>query len=152
MILQLKRIFERIGDRQDIDCVIPLEEFREHSGCESMLSPLSIKGRIQNRAGMVSLDYVCRFSVRHLCDRCLDEFDRDYEFSFEHILTRDESSFDDENVVVCEGAVLDLNELAITDLLVELPTKVLCREDCLGLCPHCGRNLNYGDCGCEAED
>lgn len=148
MILQLKRLFERLGDRQDIDCVLPLEEFRAHGGCELMLTPLSVKGRIQNRAGMVSLDYTCEFTVHCLCDRCLDEFDRSYSLSFEHILVRDESSFDDENTVLCDGCALDLGELAISDLLVELPTKVLCREDCAGLCPVCGKNLNSGDCGC----
>ena len=82
MILRLKRIFERIGDQQDISCDIPLEELGELSGCKSIVTPVSIKGRIQNRAGMVSLDYVSEFTVRHLCDRCLDECERGYRFAF----------------------------------------------------------------------
>mgnify|MGYP001091754997 FL=1 len=46
-------------------------------------------------------------------------------------------------------SVLDLEELARTDILLELPTKVLCSEDCKGLCSQCGKNLNEGECSCE---
>ena len=147
MILQLKRIFERIGDQMDICGEIPLEELREVSGCESFVTPVSLKGRAVNRAGMVSLDYTAGVTVRHLCDRCLDEFDREYSFNFSHILSRDESSLNDEDVY-CAGGALDMNELAISDLLVEFPTKVVCREDCKGLCPVCGCNLNRETCDC----
>lgn len=147
MILQLKRIFERIGDGIDICGEIPLEELRELGGCESFVTPVSLKGRAVNRAGMVSLDYTAGVTVRHLCDRCLDEFDREYSFGFSHILTRSEAPEGDDDVY-CEGGVLDMNELAISDLLVEFPTKVVCREDCKGLCPVCGCNLNREQCGC----
>ena len=44
---------------------------------------------------------------------------------------------------------LDLDELIRTDILLELPTKFLCKEDCKGLCPTCGKNLNEGACDCQ---
>ena len=44
-----------------------------------------------------------------------------------------------------------LDEVVVTDLLLALPTKHLCREDCRGLCPHCGKNLNEGECGCRPD-
>lgn len=152
MIWQLKRLFERIGDRQDIDCEIPLEELGDYSGCKSIVTPISIKGSIQNRAGMVSLDYSLTFRMRSLCDRCLDEFERSCCFSFEHILVRSESELDDDTVCYCENSALDLTALAVSDILAELPTKLLCKEDCKGLCPVCGKNLNRGDCGCCADE
>ena len=40
-------------------------------------------------------------------------------------------------------------ELVNADILLELPTSVVCGEDCKGLCPICGHNLNEGDCGCD---
>ena len=43
---------------------------------------------------------------------------------------------------------LDLAELAGADILLELPTSMVCDEGCKGLCPECGANLNEGDCGC----
>lgn len=148
MILQLRRLFERTGDRQDLDLIISLEELGEMSGSVSFAAPIRLKGLVSNIAGMVSLDYTADFAVHHLCDRCLDEFDRDYALGFSHILVRDEDSLDGGDDVFCPGCNLDVNELVISDLLAELPTKVLCREDCLGLCPECGKNLNSGECDC----
>ena len=60
-------------------------------------------------------------------------------------------STDTEEYVVCEEGVLDLTELVRTDFLLELPTKVLCREDCQGLCPQCGKNLNFDSCQCKKQ-
>ena len=50
--------------------------------------------------------------------------------------------------MVCEDNVLELDELVISDLLLQLPTKILCKEDCKGLCFKCGKDLNDGDCDC----
>ena len=44
--------------------------------------------------------------------------------------------------------VLLLYALLRDDILLELPTKFLCKPDCKGLCSQCGQNLNLGDCGC----
>lgn len=151
MILQLKRLFERTGDRQDISLTIPLEELGGSGGVSVFASDAVLSGHVSNIAGMVSLDYTVSATVHHLCDRCLDEFDRDYSLGFSHILVRDEESLSGEDDVLCPGCNLDVNELVISDLLVELPTKVLCRPDCRGLCPACGKNLNLGECDCSCE-
>jgi uncharacterized protein len=47
------------------------------------------------------------------------------------------------------GELLDVDRWAQDALLLAMPIKVLCREDCAGLCPTCGADLNAGDCGCE---
>jgi len=47
---------------------------------------------------------------------------------------------------------LDLTELLRQQMLVSLPMQPLCREECRGLCPTCGANLNTGRCGCPAEE
>jgi uncharacterized protein len=49
------------------------------------------------------------------------------------------------------GGEIDLGPLAEQAFLLALPLKPLCREDCKGLCPTCGKNLNEGDCGCREE-
>ena len=56
---------------------------------------------------------------------------------------------DNDEYVVCEDSQLDLDELVRADLFLELPSKVLCTEDCKGLCGQCGRNLNFDSCECE---
>lgn len=48
-----------------------------------------------------------------------------------------------------EHHMLDLTEVVRQNLVLAIPMSVLCKADCLGLCPACGRNLNDGDCGCQ---
>ncbi|MBQ8623423.1 MAG: DUF177 domain-containing protein [Oscillospiraceae bacterium] len=147
MLLQLRQLFNRVGDKKELSLEIPLEELGDYSIIGTFITPISLNGQVMNRAGVVTLDYTMRFTIRHLCDRCLNEFDREYVFDLSHILVKSVSSDNDE-YIVCPDSTLDLNELAISDLLLQLPTKVLCKEDCKGLCLNCGKDLNDGDCGC----
>ena len=79
-------------------------------------------------------------SVELMCDRCA-EFSR-HELSTEDVCHRYE------NVA---GEVVDLTEGLREDILVAFPQTHLCSEDCAGLCPRCGANLNEGPCGCPEE-
>ena len=149
MLLQLRQLFNREGDKKEINHSIPLEELGEYGAYGTFITPVSLVGSVYNRAGVVTLDCEMTFTIRHLCDRCLNEFDREYVMCLEHILVKSTASDDDEyEYVVCPDSTLELDELAISDLLLQLPTKVLCKEDCKGLCPQCGKDLNYGDCFC----
>ena len=47
---------------------------------------------------------------------------------------------------------IELDEVVISDILLSLPQKFLCSDDCRGLCPKCGKNLNLGDCGCDKRE
>ena len=151
MLLKLKRLFDRDGDKKDLYLDIPLEELGIYSGFGTFVTPISLRGKIENRAGVVTMQYNSLFTIRHLCDRCLNEFDREYSMDFEHILIRT-VCYDEDEYVQCPDDTLDVNELAISDLLLSLPSKILCKEDCKGLCPVCGKNLNTGDCGCKKDE
>ena len=54
--------------------------------------------------------------------------------------------------IIDERHVLDLTEAIFQYVLVAVPMKPLCREDCAGLCPHCGHDLNQGPCGCPSQE
>ena len=114
-------------------------------------APVLAEGEIENRAGVVKLVFSVKFPLHLCCDRCLGEFDRDFEYSFEHILVR-RLNTDNDEYVVCEDGVLELDELIRSDLLLELPAKVLCSPDCKGLCPVCGKNRNFDSCECDKKE
>lgn len=147
MVLQLKQLFDIDGEVKKINCRIDPNELNDTQIGESLSAPIAIDGTVENRAGIVTLSYDCKFSLNHVCDRCLKEFVREYDYSFEHVLVQSATSRNDE-YVTCPDNTLDLNELAISDLLLQLPTKILCREDCRGLCYVCGQDLNEGECNC----
>ena len=92
------------------------------------------------------------------CARCLDDVEYDLEGDIEgYFLINDESAApddmeDDEFDVLPESHIVDMTPLICAALLVDVPEPPLCSDDCRGLCPQCGANLNDGDCGCVDEE
>jgi len=93
------------------------------------------------------------------CSRCLEpvqfpvttEFDQFYESIAEHplhgeIVLRE----GDTEIGFYSGDFIEVTDIAREQILLSLPMKPICREDCKGLCPHCGRNRNLKDCNCES--
>lgn len=146
MLLHMKQLFDLEGEREEFSYQISPEDLKERVFSRTFAAPFAVSGTAYNRAGVVHLDLKCEFVLSHVCDRCLAEFQREYVYEFSHICVRN-SSTNDEYVVVQDNA-LDLNDLAISDSLLQLPTKILCKEDCKGLCCKCGQNLNEGECDC----
>lgn len=145
MIVDLKQLYGTVGERLSLDYTADAEKL----GNYSFLKPLTVKGSIVNRAGIVILTYNANFTLNAVCDRCLREFAWDGDFDFEYVLVRSLNGEDDGEYIVTEADKLDMDELAIADCLLELPSKMLCKEDCKGLCRHCGADLNINDCGCQ---
>ena len=100
---------------------------------------------------------VMRARVDGTCDRCLDpaSFDVSAEVGQYYLFEEpDEEADDDDELeygLVSSENDIDLGEAIHAALIMETPFVVLCREDCRGLCPTCGANLNEGDCGCAAK-
>lgn len=146
MSYDLKQLFEVVGEVQEIDYRLDLSEY-ELFGGKPFIRPVVVSGKIENRAGVVTLHYRADFTLRLQCDRCLDEFERDDHVSNEHVLVNKLNTDNDEYILLPDF-VLDLDELVLDDILLYLPSKLLCSEDCKGLCEHCGQNLNHGSCDC----
>jgi len=149
MIVQLKQLFDVVGDKRSFQYEIPLDDLKIYVNYP-FTSPILIKADFENRVGIVSLNLSGTFSLKHNCDRCLCEFNKEFSYDFKHILVRSLNSNSDD-YLVCPENKLDLNELAISNLLLQLPSKLLCKEDCQGLCVICGNDNNISSCNCIKE-
>jgi uncharacterized protein len=116
---------------------------------------------LERNGEMVLLRGSINVAILQVCDRCLEEFIRPLQVDFRLVLelaTVDdglEVEIDSHDVgrseievVLVEKPVVDLADLLYQQLILALPQKILCRPDCLGLCEHCGANLNLEKCGC----
>lgn len=86
------------------------------------------------------------------CSRCLEEVPTDIHVSIDKELTLDGSVIGDEQMESIDyliGLNLDIDKLIYGEILVNWPMKVLCKEDCKGICKVCGMNLNKGNCDCQ---
>ena len=112
-------------------------------------TPVEVTGKVANRAGVVTLTMQIAFSLLVTCDRCLKQTVQAFSYDEEHLVVRflhDEE--DEENYVIAKADSIDIAEVALSDLILELPTKLLCSEDCKGLCPMCGCDKNTTECNC----
>ena len=92
------------------------------------------------------------------CDRCLEPYEIELSHKFKVFLAsppeeneKDEVELLDEDMEIgfITGEQLNLDEVVKEQIYLSLPIKIICREDCPGLCPDCGTNLNKGDCTCD---
>ena len=93
-----------------------------------------------------------RTAVRLSCRRCLEpveeEIDAHVDLLFAPPLEGEEEGADGEVYPLPRGDTLDLTDAVREHVVLETPALALCREDCRGLCPTCGADLNQGDCDC----
>ena len=151
MYINLSEIFS--GSRPVLEQdIFPEKEFYESSfGSFRILSqePMHLKiessgkdkAKISGRIHMV-------FETR--CDRCLTQTETTVDSGFEREVVSPNVSDAEEELRDCMDAYsLDTEALMQDEISVNWPVKILCREDCKGLCPVCGQNLNEGTCGCD---
>lgn len=87
------------------------------------------------------------------CDRCLEEVPTTFHLDIDReIPLQEDSDVDEEKMEAKDymlGFHLDLDRIIYDEVLVNWPMKILCREDCAGICRKCGMNLNHGTCDCD---
>ena len=114
---------------------------------------VSVSGKIIGRNGVLELSAHVEGRFAANCARCLKSLEREISFDFEETLAQETAEVSDrDSVIIFEGNQIDLGEIVISNLLLNLSYKYLCKEDCKGLCPKCGKDLNLGDCGCDLSE
>ena len=108
-------------------------------------------GKIRNAAGVLELTASVDADLECVCARCLKSFVRHIHLDTQaDIADRDEEA-EDSDAFFLDGNDADVDEIIYTALVLELEPRMLCREDCKGLCDRCGADLNEGPCSCGAE-
>ena len=131
------------------------EQARLKSGAE-------VAGRASRKRDEVRLLGTIRAGVEVDCDRCLKAVEVPVEVEFETSFLPAASAegatdnvelqAEDLAVSVFEGEAIDVDEVVREQILLALPTRLLCGEECRGLCPTCGADLNQAHCSCERRE
>ena len=106
-------------------------------------------GSLTDSAGILRLSGTVRCELSAPCARCLAPVSARHSAKAEGVVSTEEGEEAEDDRVIAEGEEIDLLKTAESALLPGLPFRLLCREDCRGLCPVCGKDLNEGDCKCE---
>lgn len=127
-----------------------------------LISETYVSGFAQRKERQVLLRGQVRAQVEASCDRCLrpveipvaSEFDARFVPATALHESADESELqsDELGVIPYEGESIDVDSLVHEEILLARPMRLLCREDCQGLCPSCGTDLNQASCACEKKE
>ena len=151
MLLNLSKI---------VDCpgVVPFETALDLSdlsfgGCCPAQEPVVAKGTVKNSAGVLLMHGTVETTLHGVCDRCAKPFLREVSYPLEAVLVKElENEEDaDEWVFLLENDCADLDDIVRTAFVLNMDSRLLCREDCKGLCFRCGKDLNEGPCDCQPE-
>ncbi|HEV8318540.1 MAG TPA: DUF177 domain-containing protein [Vicinamibacterales bacterium] len=124
-----------------------------------IVAPVELVFDIHKDKDRFRLEGTLKTTLELPCSRCLEPFEMpiDIEFDQRYLPQTDATSEveaevpeDDLETSYYRGEEIDLSDLVREQFYLALPMKPLCRDDCEGLCPHCGTNLNTGTCDCAA--
>ena len=151
MRIDLTNLFNGSNEVIPIDLTLDLKEL-EYSGYNPIKNGASVKGSIFAKAGVVYLDCSVAFDFYGACDRCAEDITKSFSFKLDKILVSEMANdVDFDDYIVVENGTLDIDELIEEEITLFLPAKMLCSDDCKGLCMKCGKNLNLGNCNCKKE-
>ena len=115
--------------------------------------PVKAEGMVRNTAGVLVMTGEITTCIHGTCDRCATAFDREINLPINVVLVTEMANEENEDewVFPLEGDSADLDDIVRTVFVLNLDSKLLCKEDCKGLCHRCGKNLNDGPCNCQKE-
>jgi len=148
--LSIEAIKQKTGDGYDFELEEDLGRVEFKGEDLVFVKPVKVSGRVENLGkGLFGVRGEISATIEGRCYRCLSktqlEVRLDYSFKFSE---KPEKFEDEDEVFIIEEDTLDLTTPVINEIILNLPSKILCSPDCRGLCPYCGADLNLGDCGC----
>lgn len=154
MIISLSEVMQIAGGVFHEEIPVGIDEVAVGGKSYSILKKEPVEITVNNLGGKkVRIALAGRIVLALFCDRCLRDVayelvlssEREIDFSLsekERAEQLDETGF-------INGYDLDVDEFVCEEILLGFPMKVLCKEDCKGICKVCGANLNEGECGCD---
>ena len=147
MRLNLQNIIHVPGASLPFEFSMDLSK-EEFFGNHPVTRPVQVEGRVRNIAGMLVLEGEATTLLDCICDRCMEPFQKKKAVRLYALPAESLEGEEDEDMVLLEDGELDVGDLAYTAFVLDMDTKYLCSEDCKGLCPGCGVNLNREACRC----
>lgn len=150
MLINLTDIFTEEGKSVTREVMPELTEIcfggenygiREKTPVRLTLTHLKPGKALVEAEGKISLDM--------RCDRCLRPVVKELEYHASEEVSAPDAADGQEEENILDGYQLNVDSLISNEIFACWPMKVLCREDCRGLCRVCGKDLNEGDCGCD---
>ncbi|WP_392486441.1 YceD family protein [Haloimpatiens sp. FM7315] len=151
MIINVSDVLKKRVEREEFNFILKLSEFSDGGEIVQVIEPMKVTGSVRLLDEQLVLKAHVVGVLKLTCSRCLEKFNYQFDMDFQERLS-DKYDNEDDDIIFIDNNKLNLTDIIINNIIISLPIKRLCREDCKGLCQICGTNLNFSDCTCKEED
>lgn len=152
MVIDLSEIIRDINAKINLDDDIDVGNTEFMGEMFTFSKPLHINGVITNNTKSLELSAEVTGEMGVLCARCRKPLTVPVNFKISEVIMQENGEEINDEVLIISGEEIDINDVILTNFLMNVGGKYLCSEDCKGLCTKCGADLNLGECGCDNDD
>lgn len=158
MLVNLSDVFASEGKQVTVTAALEMDSFKTKMGDFKILDKSEVTLEFANAGqGRAKIKGHAELTFDTRCDRCLEEVPTMLTLQFDREVTSPDIALDsfqedddcELNYNFMEGYQINVETFVYNEILLNWPMKILCKEDCEGICNLCGKNLNEGDCGCD---
>lgn len=154
MQISLDKLIRNETDKLELNLSESIDFINHADKSYKLVSPINLNGKISSTKNGLYLDVEVDFTILDECSRCLDEVRVPIKYTINGFLVKedyDEDSFEEDDAFIYDGQSISIVDLVEQTLDFRIPSRVLCDEDCMGLCLGCGANLNKEECSCNED-
>jgi uncharacterized protein len=151
MTIDVLDLIKKKVSRRKVHLVYSEENFYDDGEKIEFLKPITLEGEIYLTGDIITLEGKVLTEVNLPCSRCLVSFCHNIDIEIHENFSNNPENNDDD-VILFDGDSIDIKDVIKNNILLSLPIKKLCSDDCQGLCQNCGSNLNTEGCNCAQED
>jgi len=154
VIIDVSNILKVEGSKLDIDTFVEFGSVEFNGDTFQFSKPVKVTGNIVHIGTTLKLSADVSGAIRTKCYRCAKKLEKEFSFSIQETFTNNAhlTVKEDEDIIYFEGNRLDLSEVIVNNIFINMPMKYLCSQECKGLCPKCGTDLNTNQCNCREEE
>lgn len=150
MILNISKVIKVPDVAMDLSFEEKIDFIESNFGKIKVLQPVQFHGTIMNDGKILYLNGNLLTTLELYCDRCTKSVETSLSIEIKEKFSKD--FIDEEEMHIISGNEIDLNPIFIDSILLNMPMKSICSEECKGICPQCGQNLNEHICSCKNEE
>jgi uncharacterized protein len=153
MKIDVSDLKKKKSARKTIDLDVELDGFTYDYEYIRIVEPIQFRGQLDMLGEFFELQGKITGTIELTCSRCLVKYPHELNIEVDEKFSNDQEAVDrDEDIIFMDSDTLDITEIVLSNIILSLPIKRLCKEDCKGLCPICGTDLNTSSCSCVAEE
>ncbi|MDF2883370.1 MAG: hypothetical protein K0R54_3927 [Clostridiaceae bacterium] len=151
MFVDLNDLLAKKNISKKLDLIIEENSFKDSDEEIKFLTPIVFDGNIDIIGDIINLTGTVKTKIQLICSRCLEPFPYDISLEinekFSNLIANE-----DDDIIFLDSDTIDITEIIVNNIILTLPIKRLCKENCKGLCQQCGSNLNNSVCNCVKDD